>query len=86
MKVVPPGGTEQSVDVTSPKPDDVRFELVVSAWEGNPAHCIYLNDHRIAGGKPWGGGTTTAKWSVSLADLRRALPGLDINLKDPTHD
>jgi hypothetical protein len=60
---------------------DTNFELVVVRWEGNPAHCVYLNDTRIAGSKPWGGGDTQARWMVSLDQLRAALPDLEIDIR-----
>jgi hypothetical protein len=52
------------------KPDDMRLELV--EWEGKP-HCLYLNEYRIAGGKPWGGGITIKSWTISRAELLRAI-------------
>lgn len=52
-----------------------RYELVVCEWEEH-VRCVYLNDFRIAGSKPWGGGKTLAKWSVSAEDLYRAIPEL----------
>lgn len=33
---------------------------------------LYLNDFRIAGPKPWGGGKILRTWSVSQEDLRSA--------------
>lgn len=52
-----------------------RFELRIVRWEGR-IRCVYLNDHRIAGGKPWGGGEVVAKFTVSRDDLLSAIPGL----------
>lgn len=35
---------------------------------------IYLNGYRIAGDKPWGGGTVVERWkAVGDEDLRKAL-------------
>lgn len=62
------------------EPQD-SFELMVCGFEKNPAHCVYLNNFRIAGGKPWGGGRTTASWRFTLDELRRAFPELEINEK-----
>ena len=53
--------------------------LEVVEWQGR-LHCVYLNDHRIAGGKPWAGGQTVRKWNVALSDLRRAVPSLSTAL------
>ena len=35
--------------------------------------CTYLNGHRIAGGKPWGGFIAEKTIKISDADLREAL-------------
>jgi hypothetical protein len=52
-----------------------QFELVVVRWEG-ALRCVYLNNIRIAGGKPWGGGATAATWKVSGKDVLLAFPEL----------
>lgn len=44
--------------------------MVVSGVEG-PS--LYLNDYRIAGPKPWGGGTAKHEWKVDRADLKQAV-------------
>lgn len=55
---------------------DKPRELMVVNWEGH-IHCAYLNDFRIAGGKPWGGGTPAKTWSnVTLREVIRAFPEL----------
>lgn len=56
---------------------DETCALDVVSWNGSPAHCAYLNDFRIAGGKPWAGGTTLRSWKgISLRDVIRAFPAL----------
>lgn len=44
--------------------------------QGVEGFCIGLNNYRIAGPKPWGGGTVVKQWHISAADLRRAIPEL----------
>ena len=44
--------------------------LFMKGVEGNS---FYLNDTRIAGPKPWGGGTVLWERNCSVDDLRRAL-------------
>ena len=44
--------------------------LVVDGVEG-PS--VYLNDYRIAGPKPWGGGKVLFRFSTTVHDLERAL-------------
>ena len=66
--------------VASGQPE--TFELVVCGWNGRPAHCVYVNGFRLGGEKPWGGGDTTARWTFTLAELRRAFPDLTIESAD----
>jgi hypothetical protein len=55
-----------------PKPKLAReHELrLVAGVEGL---CLYLNNFRLAGPKPWGGGVTRCVWHTSADDIRRAL-------------
>lgn len=55
--------------------DDGSYELAVCKWEGR-IHCVYLNDYRIAGGKPWGGGNIQKTWRVTLKDIASAVPAV----------
>lgn len=34
---------------------------------------LYINDRRVAGPKPWGGGSLISEWSVPLHRLKEAL-------------
>lgn len=52
--------------------NDYKFEKCT--WSGGT--CYYLNDHRIIGGKPWGGGSCTPIGKFSIRDLIRALKPL----------
>lgn len=38
---------------------------------GGPS--IYVNDYRVAGPKPWGGGTIRREWTASEDDFTQAL-------------
>jgi hypothetical protein len=49
------------------------YELQVARWEGR-IRCVYLNDYRIAGGKPWGGFEPAATWGVTFQDIANAVP------------
>jgi hypothetical protein len=51
-----------------------KFKLEIIRGVEGP--CISLNDYRIAGPKPWGGGTVTKSFTVDVDDLVRAIPGL----------
>ena len=48
-----------------------EFELCIC--KGIEGYCIYLNDFRIAGNKPWGGGKNIKTWQISLKDIEQAL-------------
>lgn len=50
--------------------DKIISIMVVKGVEG-PS--LYINDYRIIGNKPWGGGTTFHEWKVSLSVLLRDL-------------
>jgi hypothetical protein len=51
-----------------------EYELsLVGGVEGNS---VYLNDYRIAGPKPWGGGRVIKTFKVTLKDLIEAIPEL----------
>lgn len=49
----------------------------VSGVEGNS---IYLNDFRIAGPKPWGGGKVLKEWIVDLKYFDEALSEFRVNM------
>ncbi len=54
---------------------DKEYELVLC--DGVEGRSIYLNDVRIAGPKPWGGGKTLARWVVKESHLLNAIPNLN---------
>ncbi len=47
--------------------------------KGVEGYCITLDDFRIAGPKPWGGGTIIQEWEVSRALIYQALGEDDID-------
>jgi hypothetical protein len=52
------------------KDEDIISIEVVAGVEG-PS--LYINQYRIVGNKPWGGGRVLRSWKVSAGDLRRYL-------------
>lgn len=56
-----------------------QTELSAVNFEGR-LHCVYLNNFRIVGGKPWGGGSIVKEWKVTLKDVIRAFPELQREL------
>jgi hypothetical protein len=55
--------------VSKPKARRIRCEVV----KGEGGLSLYVNDVRVAGPKPWGGGVSLAYWSVDPKDIRDAL-------------
>lgn len=51
--------------------DTVILEII----QGVEGKCIALNDLRVCGPKPWGGGTVERSWEVRIEDIERALDG-----------
>ena len=50
---------------------DKEFNLEII--EGVCGYCIALNDCRIAGEKPWGGGQVVKRWKINLSTIKRAI-------------
>lgn len=50
--------------------EKIKVELV----NGCEGKSIYINDYRVAGSKPWGGGRTEQTW---VADKKRVIQALD---------
>jgi hypothetical protein len=52
---------------------DRDIEVIhVSGVEG-PS--LYINNYRVSGPKPWGGGTTVREWKTTLRDILIAILG-----------
>lgn len=48
--------------------------IYVNGVEGNS---LYINDYRVAGPKPWGGGRTVEEWDVEASLILKALKPVD---------
>ncbi len=53
---------------------------VIYMW-GVEGNSLYINDYRVCGPKPWGGGKVLKEWKIIPEDLERAIPGLKITRK-----
>lgn len=51
-------------------PSVLVLELV--QWQDRPT-CLYLDNYRVVGGKPWGGGHAVYSWKVRVAQLQQLL-------------
>ena len=49
--------------------DKVKIELI----NGCEGKCICINDYRVAGSKPWGGGYVEKTWMANRKDIINAL-------------
>ncbi len=50
-----------------------RQQFSLTVIRGVEGTAIYLNDYRIAGPKPWGGGLIIQSWNISLQEIIEAL-------------
>lgn len=62
----------------TPLSADKRYPIEII--QGVEGFCIGVNNYRLVGPKPWGGGTVVKRWNVSLADLGRAIPELSATI------
>lgn len=51
------------------KEEKVKVEVIGSATGSS----LYINDFRVCGNKPWGGGTVIRKWVTSKQYILKAL-------------
>lgn len=64
----------REINWEAPPPDGCVFIDIVEGVEG-PSVSIGDNHtgYRVAGPKPWGGGTTSRRFTAKLDDLKRAI-------------
>jgi hypothetical protein len=53
--------------------EEKTVEIAVVSGASGP--CVYINDYRVAGQKPWGGGKILFKFNVKATDIEKALQG-----------
>jgi hypothetical protein len=49
------------------------MKIEIRVVKGVEGCCLIINDYRVAGPKPWGGGKTIYIWVAELKHLRKAL-------------
>ena len=54
---------------------DKPFTVDIHGCQG-AIQCIYINNHRAVGGKPWGGQEIKSFEGITLRDVVRAFPEL----------
>ncbi|RPH41483.1 MAG: hypothetical protein EHM87_19560 [Burkholderiales bacterium] len=57
---------------------DIEKIIEICIVRGCEGSAIVINDYRVAGPKPWGGGTIEKRWQCSLKDILEAIPELKI--------
>lgn len=62
-----------------------RGTLTLEVISGPEGLCVALNNRRIAGPKPWGGGRVLHSFRVSKDELLRAVPELATRAQEPRH-
>lgn len=61
---------------------DGKYRLTVVTIQ-DVVRCVYVNDHRIVGSKPYvSEGGEYRDFFFTLDELRRAFPGLEIKVKE----
>lgn len=55
----------------------MRVEIVA----GTEGKALYINDYRVAGPKPWGGGKVIVSFNVLQKELECALKGIENDSK-----
>lgn len=69
---MPSPDAHRYLDTPTPNADSGRvIDVLILAGVEGPS--IYLDDYRIAGNKPWGGGEVLYEWKADLTDILRAL-------------
>lgn len=49
------------------------MKIPIEQARGAEGHCLCINDTRVAGPKPWGGGTVVRSWDANVDGLATAL-------------
>ena len=57
--------------LTMPSSLNERVEVVMVSGVEGPS--VYINDRRVCGNKPWGGGRVHSRWGTTKMDVLRAL-------------
>jgi len=48
-------------------------KIEIAIIKGVEGYCISLNNYRICGPKPWGGGQVIKSWYLDLSEIKKAL-------------
>jgi hypothetical protein len=49
------------------------MKVTIELIEGVSGQCVSINDRRVAGPKPWGGGRVVRTWHADVSDILKAV-------------
>ena len=52
----------------------INREVEVCVVDGVAGKCLSINNIRVAGPKPWGGGNILTKWNITVRDIIEVFP------------
>lgn len=55
--------------------DGLDTEVTILHMAGVEGPSVYINDRRVGGPKPWGGGRVVKEWHTTVRDLLEAIVG-----------
>lgn len=67
---------KQEIDWNRPPPPGCVF---VDICEGVEGPSVYINDYRVAGPKPWGGGKISRRFTARIESLKTATDRLPVS-------
>lgn len=62
----------------------MKKTVTIEVISGSAGDSLYINEYRVAGVKPWGGGKTIATWKIDRERLLQHLIEADVLEKPPT--
>jgi hypothetical protein len=56
-------------------------KIIIEIIRGVEGDCLAIDNRRVAGPKPWGGGEVTKSFKVELSEIIKAIPVLGIKIE-----
>lgn len=53
-------------------------KVTIQVMSGPEGPCISINDYRVSGPKPWGGGNLTAEYEADVSHILSAVGGVSL--------
>ena len=58
--------------VLHPEPTEEMVTILIVLGPGD-LPCVYINDYRVVGPKPWGGGKVLVEWNIDRSVIEEAM-------------